>query len=67
MYPAEKSLIKNFIFCAVQWQQMTTSDNERQRVEQRMTTSDDGLQRVTTNDNEWQRMVTSDDKWYKNL
>ena len=32
----------------------TSSDNEWQRV----------VQRVTTNDNEWQRVITNDNKWY---
>ena len=44
-------------------QRVTTNDNEWQRT----TTSDDEWQRVTTNgttnDNEWQRMATSDNEW----
>ena len=50
---------------------MTTSDNEWQRVVQRVTTngatSDNEWQRVTTSDNEWQRLVqwvtTNDNEW----
>ena len=42
---------------------MTTSDNEWQRVVQRVTTNDNEwqrvVQRVTTNDNEWQRVTIS--------
>ena len=45
---------------------MTTSDNEWQRVVQRVTTKDNEWQRVveqvTTNDNEWQRVKTNDNK-----
>ena len=38
----------------------TTSDNEWQRVVQRVTTSS---KRVTTNDNGWQQMTKSDNEW----
>ena len=42
---------------------MTTSDNEWQRVVQRMATSgatsDNEWERVATNDNEWQRVTAS--------
>ena len=37
----------------------TTSDNEWQRVVQRVTTSDNKWQRVTTNDNEQQQVTAS--------
>ena len=50
---------------------MTTSDSEWYNEWQRITTSDNELQRVvrwviasgTTSDNEWQRMATSDNEW----
>ena len=50
---------------------MTTSDNEWQKVVQRMTTSDNewynGWQRVaqqvTTSDNEWQQITKNDNEW----
>ena len=49
---------------------MTTSDNEWERVVQRMKESDNEwyskYQRMTTSDNEWQRMTTSnknDNEW----
>ena len=42
----------------IEWQRVTTNDNEWQRVVKRMTTSG------TTSDNEWQRVTTSDNKWY---
>ena len=64
-----------------EWQRVTTSgttsgtssDNEWQRVVQRVITSDNEWQRVvqrkTTNDNEWQRVVqrmtTSDKEWQR--
>ena len=38
-------------------QRVTTSGNEWHRVVQRVTTSDNKWQRVTTNDSEWQRVV----------
>ena len=37
----------------------TSSDNEWQRVVQRMTTS------CTTSDNEWQRVITNGDEWQR--
>ena len=55
----------------------TSSDNEWQRVVQRVTTNDNEwqrvVQRVTTNDNEWQQVVqrmttsgtTSDNEWQR--
>ena len=46
-----------------EWQQMATSDNEWQRVVQRVTASN------TTSGNEWQQVTTSsttnDNEWYK--
>ena len=45
-----------------------TSDNEWQRVVQRMktsgTTSDNEWQRMTTSDSKWQWMTASDNKWH---
>ena len=41
----------------------TTSDNERQRVVERMTTSDKEWQWMTTSDNEWQRATKNDNEW----
>ena len=44
--------------CYIEWQRVTTNDNEWQRVVQRVTTDDNEWQRVTTNgatsDKEWQ-------------
>ena len=49
--------------------QVTTSDNEWQRVTTSGATSDNKWQRVTTNDNEWKRMTTSgaasDKEWQR--
>ena len=41
-----------------------SSDNERQRVVQWMTTNDNEWQRVTMNGNKWQLMTTSNNEWY---
>ena len=44
----------------------TTSDNEWQRVEQRVATNDNEWQRVTTSttsDNKWQRVTNNDNEW----
>ena len=54
-----------------EWQRMTTSDNEWQRVVQRVTTSSttsdnewqQRLQRMTRSDNEWQGVTASDNEW----
>ena len=47
----------------------TSSDNEWQRVVQRVTTSGktsyNEWQRVTKSDNEWQRVTTSDKEWQR--
>ena len=55
----------------MEWDRMTTSDNEWQRMVQRMTmsdtTSDNGwkrvIQQVITNNNEWQRVTKNDNGW----
>ena len=57
----------------IEWQRVTTNDNEWQRVVQRVTTSDttsdNEWQRVTTSgitsDNEWQLLTTSDNQWQR--
>ena len=54
----------------IEWDRITTSDNEWRRVVQRMTTSnttsDNGwqpvAQQVTTNDNEWQLVTKNDNE-----
>ena len=54
-----------------EWQEMTTSDKEWQRVVQGVTTSGttsdkewyNEWQRMTTSDNEWQRITKSDNEW----
>ena len=47
----------------------TSSDNEWQRLVQRMTTSDNELQRmstnITTNENKWKRMRASKGGWFR--
>ena len=43
----------------------TSSDNEWERVVQRMTTSDNEWYNEWTGDNEWQRVTKNDSEWQR--
>ena len=57
----------------IEWQRVTTNDNECYNEWQQMTTSDNEWQRMTTSDttsdnewyNEWQRVTASDKEWQR--
>ena len=56
----------------IEWQRVTTNDNEWQRMVQEIIasgTASDEWQRITTSDsewyNEWQKMTMSDSDWQK--